>query len=250
MELNCAAIPEELIESELFGAERGSYTGAHKKRTGKFEQADGGTLFLDEVGDMSPRTQAKVLRALEESRITRVGGSESVEVDVRVLSATNQDLRGEGFRSDLLHRLEVIPLLMPPLRERPEDLPPLVAHFLGMLVREGQRRREFTGAAMAALQAHPFPGNVRELRNLVERLLILSVGDEITEADVRENLGGAGQARAGTPTGNGESSESGRLDDYLAEKKREFVNRRLAAFAGDRARAAESLGIPKADLPH
>ena len=127
VEVNCAAIPEELIESELFGAERGSYTGAHRQRVGKFEQASGGALFLDEVGDMSPRTQAKVLRALEESRITRVGGSRSVEVDVRVLSATNQDLRREGFRSDLLHRLEVIPIEMPPLRDRPEDIPPLVA---------------------------------------------------------------------------------------------------------------------------
>lgn len=252
VELNCAAIPEELIESELFGAERGSYTGAHKKRTGKFEQADGGTLFLDEVGDMSPRTQAKVLRALEESRITRVGGSEAVEVEVRVLSATNQDLRGEGFRSDLLHRLEVIPLLMPPLRERPEDIPPLVEHFLERLVRGGQRRREFTGAALAALQAHPFPGNVRELRNLVERLLILSVGDEITESDVRENLGGAGQVGAGAAAAKGEpgeAGESGRLDEYLAEKRREFVDRRLAAFAGDRKRAAESLGVSPDDLP-
>ena len=196
VELNCAAIPEELIESELFGAERGSYTGAHRKMVGKFEQAHRGTLFLDEVGDMSPRTQAKVLRALEESRVTRVGGAEAVEVDVRVLSATNQDLRGEGFRSDLLHRLEVIPLAMPPLRDRPEDLPLLVAHFLDSLSRQaGHRPRPFTDGALAALAAHPFPGNVRELRNLVERLLILSPGDEITEADVRDNLGGGGQGR-------------------------------------------------------
>jgi len=187
IEVNCAAIPEELIESELFGAERGSYTGAHRQMVGKFEQADGGTLFLDEVGDMSARTQAKVLRALEENRITRVGGSKSVEVDVRVLSATNQDLEKEGFRSDLLHRLNVIPIEMPPLRDRPGDVPLLVAHFVEQLEVGGQPRT-FTGDALEILARQPFPGNVRELRNLVERILILSPGEEIGEADVREHL--------------------------------------------------------------
>ncbi len=205
IEVNCAAIPEELIESELFGAERGSYTGAHRQRIGKFEQANGGTLFLDEVGDMSPRTQAKVLRALEEQRITRVGGSSPVAVDVRVLSATNQNLRRQGFRSDLLHRLEVIPLEMPPLRERREDIPALVGHFLETLEQnEHQRPRPFTAGALQTLAAHSFPGNVRELRNLVERLLILSPGDEIEEADVREQLRGGGPSR---PDGNGENND-------------------------------------------
>ncbi|MYK80572.1 MAG: sigma-54-dependent Fis family transcriptional regulator, partial [Acidobacteria bacterium] len=187
IEVNCAAIPEELIESELFGAERGSYTGAHRQMVGKFEQADGGTLFLDEVGDMSARTQAKVLRALEENRITRVGGSKSVEVDVRVLSATNQDLEQESFRSDLLHRLNVIPIEMPPLRDRPGDVPLLVAHFVEQLEVGGQPRT-FTGDALELLARQPFPGNVRELRNLVERILILSPGAEMGEADVREHL--------------------------------------------------------------
>ena len=240
IELNCAAIPEELIESELFGAERGSYTGAHRQMVGKFEQAHGGTLFLDEVGDMSPRTQAKVLRALEESRIVRVGGSRPVEVDVRILSATNQDLRGSGFRSDLLHRLEVIPIEMPPLRDHPEDIPLLVAHFLETLERkEGQRARPFTAGALEVLGGHPFPGNVRELRNLVERLLILSSGDEIGESDVREQLGGAPRPPA---------DSGGRLADYLARKEREFVRQRVAAFAGDREGAARSLGIGAGEL--
>lgn len=239
IEVNCAAIPEELIESELFGAERGSYTGAHRQRVGKFEQANGGTLFLDEVGDMSPRTQAKVLRALEESRITRVGGSRAVEVDVRVLSATNQDLRRRGFRNDLLHRLEVIPIGMPPLRDRPGDIPLLVAHFVKALERnEHQRARPFSAGALQVLAAHPFPGNVRELRNLVERLLILCPGDEIGEAEVREHLRG----------GSFPADDGGRLADYLAAREREFVARRLAAFEGDRERAAESLGIEPADL--
>ncbi len=223
VEVNCAAIPEELIESELFGAERGSYTGAHRQRIGKFEQANGGALFLDEVGDMSPRTQAKVLRALEESRITRVGGQKSVEVDVRVLSATNQDLRASGFRSDLLHRLEVIPVVMPPLRDRLSDIPELVRHFVADLEsRHRQQPRRFTDDALAALAAHRFPGNVRELRNLVERLLILSPGDEIGAADVAEHLSpatGAGRERS--------------LGGVLAS--------RLAACGGDRSAAAASL---------
>ena len=237
IEVNCAAIPEELIESELFGAERGSYTGAHRQMVGKFEQADGGTLFLDEIGDMSARTQAKVLRALEENRITRVGGSKSVDVDVRVLSATNQDLEKEGFRSDLLHRLNVIPIRMPPLRDRPEDIPLLVAHFLKQLEVGGQRPRPLTGDALGLLARQPFPGNVRELRNLVERLLILSPGDEIGEADVREHL-----------SGSSPSEESGGLAQHLATKERQFVEERLAACNGDRERAARSLGIEPEEL--
>ena len=237
IEVNCAAIPEELIESELFGAERGSYTGAHRQMVGKFEQADGGTLFLDEIGDMSARTQAKVLRALEENRITRVGGSKSVDVDVRVLSATNQDLEKEGFRSDLLHRLNVIPIRMPPLRDRPEDIPLLVAHFLKQLEVGGQRPRPLTGDALGLLARQPFPGNVRELRNLVERLLILSPGDEIGEADVREHL-----------SGSSPSEESGGLAQHLATKQRQFVEERLAACNGDRERAARSLGIEPEEL--
>lgn len=237
IEVNCAAIPEELIESELFGAERGSYTGAHRQMVGKFEQAHGGTLFLDEVGDMSARTQAKVLRALEESRITRVGGSKAVEVDVRVLSATNQDLEKEGFRSDLLHRLNVIPIDMPPLRDRPEDVPLLVAHFVDQLQADGQRPRTFSDEALGLLARQRFPGNVRELRNLVERLLILSPGDEIGGDDVREHL-----------TGNSRSEASGKLADYLAAKERQFIERRVSVCGGDRERAARSLGIEPGEL--
>ncbi len=237
VEVNCAAIPEELIESELFGAERGAYTGAHRQRIGKFEQANGGTLFLDEVGDMSARTQAKVLRALEESRISRVGGSRSIEVDVRVLSATNQDLRGGAFRNDLLHRLEVVPIRMPSLRERPEDIPLLVAHSAALLAPEGAEPRRFAPGAMKLLARHRFPGNVRELRNLVERLLILAPGEEVAEEDVREHLDMIPAS---------ESDE--RLDAWLARAERGFVERRLADCAGDRERAAASLGIPVAEL--
>ena len=236
IEVNCAAIPEELIESELFGAERGSYTGAHRQMVGKFEQADGGTLFLDEVGDMSARTQAKVLRALEENRITRVGGSKAVEVDVRVLSATNQDLGKKGFRSDLLHRLNVVPIEMPPLRDRPGDIPLLVDHFVERL-EVGGPPRTFTAGALELLARQPFPGNVRELRNLVERILILSPAEEIGESDVREHLSGT------SPSG-----EAGRLADYLAAKERRFAERRLAACDGDRDRAARSLGIEPGEL--
>ncbi len=238
VEVNCAAIPEELIESELFGAERGSYTGAHRQMIGKFEQAHGGTLFLDEVGDMSARTQAKVLRALEESRITRVGGSKPLAVDVLVLSATNQDLRGTGFRDDLLHRLEVIPIEMPPLREHPEDVPLLVAHFAAALEKdEHQRARPFTEAALDLLRVQPWPGNVRELRNLVERLLILGRGEAVDESDVREHLR--------VPAVSEADQE---LSVFLAAREREFVGQRLARFAGDRTRAARSLGIRTADI--
>lgn len=188
VEVNCAAIPSELIESELFGHVKGSFTGAIKDKAGKFEQADGGTLFLDEVGDMSLSAQAKVLRALQENEVTRVGGDKAIKVNVRVLAATNKDLKKEieagNFREDLFHRLSVIPIHVPALRDRKEDIPLLVEHFCALICSEQCiAPKTFDQSAMEALQNSDWTGNIRELRNVVERLIILS-GSTITASDV------------------------------------------------------------------
>ena len=188
VEVNCAAIPSELIESELFGHTKGSFTSAIKDRAGKFEQADGGTLFLDEIGDMSLSAQAKVLRALQENEITRVGSDKPIKVNVRVLAATNKDLKREiaegHFREDLFHRLNVIPIHVPSLDDRKEEIPLLVNHFAELICKEqGWRVKEFNSSAVAALQEKTWPGNIRELRNVVERLIILG-GEVITAEDV------------------------------------------------------------------
>ena len=188
VEVNCAAIPSELIESELFGHTKGSFTSAIKDRAGKFEQADGGTLFLDEIGDMSLSAQAKVLRALQENEITRVGSDKPIKVNVRVLAATNKDLKREiaegRFREDLFHRLNVIPIHVPALDDRKEDIPLLVEHFAELICKEqGWKVKGFDQSAMAALQERCWPGNIRELRNVVERLIILG-GEVISAEDV------------------------------------------------------------------
>lgn len=188
VEVNCAAIPAELIESELFGHEKGSFTSAHKQRIGKFEQAHGGTLFLDEIGDMSLSAQAKVLRALQEGRITRVGGDKDIKVDVRVIAATNKDLRKEiaakRFREDLYHRLAVIIIQVPSLNERKDDIPLLVDHFIKSVCAEyGRQKKEIEPAAIASLQEVDWTGNIRELRNVIERLIILSE-QTITKSDI------------------------------------------------------------------
>jgi two-component system nitrogen regulation response regulator NtrX len=195
IELNCAAIPSELIESELFGHMKGSFTGAHEDRAGKFELADGGTLFLDEIGDMSLAAQAKVLRALQEGIVTRVGGAKPIQVDVRVLAATNKDVEDEiaagRFREDLYYRLNVIPLIVPSLRERREDISMLVRHFVEANARQSNMRpKQFTDEALERLQRMDWPGNVRELRNTVERLLILASGASVTGEDVDLLVGG------------------------------------------------------------
>ena len=188
VEVNCAAIPSELIESELFGHTKGSFTSAIKDRAGKFEQADGGTLFLDEIGDMSLSAQAKVLRALQENEITRVGSDKPIKVNVRVLAATNKNLKQEiaegRFREDLFHRLNVIPIHVPALDDRKEDIPLLVNHFAEQICQEqGWKIKSFDEGAVSALQQRPWPGNIRELRNVVERLIILG-GEVITAVDV------------------------------------------------------------------
>ena len=190
IEVNCAAIPSELIESELFGHEKGSFTSAIAQRKGKFELADGGTLFLDEIGDMSASAQAKVLRALQENRITRVGGDKDIKVNVRVVAATNKDLRKEieagNFREDLYHRLSVIPIHVPALKDRLEDIPLLAEHFIQLVCNEqGIAPKKIGDKAVKELQKLPWTGNVRELRNVIERLVILS-DKEITDGDVKK----------------------------------------------------------------
>ena len=250
VEVNCAAIPSELIESELFGHEKGSFTGATKQRIGKFEQADGGTLFLDEIGDMSLNAQAKVLRALQESTISRVGGDRAIEVDVRVVAATNKDLLAEvqenRFREDLYHRLSVILVHVPPLRERKSDIT-LIARFILEHVsrRNGLPAKAFTGEALDRLQRYDWRGNVRELNNVVERLLILSEGDRITEADVERYV---------RPGGAAQDPLVGLLDQYdqfadfrdMAEKL--FIERKLDEFDWNVSRTAEAIGIQRSHL--
>jgi two-component system nitrogen regulation response regulator NtrX len=189
IEVNCAAIPQELIESELFGHEKGSFTGAFESKKGKFELADGGTLFLDEVGDMSPSAQAKVLRVIETQEFQRVGGSKNIKVDVRIISATNKDLREEvkkgTFREDLLYRLNVIPIVVPPLRERKEDIPTLVEYFLESFALEyGKKPKKIVSEASKMLGDYDWPGNIRELRNMIERLVIMTPSDTITSKDL------------------------------------------------------------------
>ena len=195
IEVNCAAIPSELIESELFGHEKGAFTSAVKQRKGKFEQAQGGTLFLDEIGDMSASAQAKVLRALQENRISRVGGEKEIEVDVRVVAATNKDLRAEiaegNFREDLYHRLAVIPVHVPALNDRRDDVPLLVAHFLKIICEQhGKVLLDVTDEAMALLQSANWTGNIRELRNVVERLVILTPKGGAIDSALVQRFGG------------------------------------------------------------
>ena len=249
IEVNCAAIPSELIESELFGHLRGSFTGAFADRAGKFEQANGGTLFLDEIGDMSRDAQAKVLRVLEQGVLTRIGGSEAVEVDVRVLSATNKNLEQEiedgRFREDLFYRLNVVPISVPPLRERQEDIPMLVTHFSeGMAAREGSAARVFSDAAMERLKTLTWPGNVRELRNTVERLLILSDGSEITSDDV--DLLTSSRARSVDP-----GRELLALDNFSAfkeEAERAYIVGKLRANDWNVAETARRIEMPRSNL--
>ena len=243
VEVNCAAIPEELIESELFGHVRGAFTGA-TGRVGKFEQADGATLFLDEVGDMSLRTQAKVLRVLEEQRFEPVGSSAPVSVDVRVIAATNKRLEEEiergAFRPDLLYRLNVIPFQIPPLRERLEDLPALVEHFNSRFSQAYRREPKlFTDEAGEALRAYAWPGNVRELKNTVERVVIMYGKTEITAADLPTLKGEAPPASSYNFNSYREASQA---------YEREYITRKLAECEGNITRAVEAMGIDRSHL--
>jgi len=240
--VNCAAIPEELIESELFGHEKGAFTGATGKKTGKFQQAHGSTLFLDEVGDMSLRTQAKVLRVLEDGLVAPVGGTSSNKVDVRILAATNKDLQEQiqagWFREDLLYRLNVIPLHIPPLRERKADIPLLVEHFLTMTADKlGRRPKSMNAGAAELLAAYDYPGNVRELRNVVERLVIMSDGKVITPADVRRWLPQVGA-----------DSDTRSLKEAADDFEREYIRKTMDDCGGNVTRAAEQLGLERSHL--
>ena len=253
--VNCAAIPEELIESELFGHEKGAYTGATAQRRGKFEQADGGTIFLDEVGDMSQKTQAKVLRVLQEQTFERVGGSETLTVDVRVIAASNKDLetamQAGAFREDLFYRLNVVPFEIPPLRERREDIPVLARHFLaGYCAEYGKREKTLTPAALDRLLQYPWPGNVRELKNLMERMVIMVPADRILPEDLASSL--APRAARGSGEGAGELAppglEAGTLKEGRARFERAFLLRHLEANGWNITRTAEQLGIERSNL--
>jgi transcriptional regulator with GAF, ATPase, and Fis domain len=241
--VNCAAFPETLLESELFGYERGAFTGAERRREGRFEVADRGTLFLDEVGEMSPAAQVKLLRVLQERQFTRLGGNRPVNVDVRVVAATNKDLeagvRAGTFREDLYYRLNVIRLEVPPLRERREEIPSLVEHFLREnLRRHGRGPDGFTAAAMDVLYRHPWPGNVRELKNVVERCAVLSetpqVGPEQLQLDAGRGEGGTGFAPRAAPRDD-LSERQRRLLDHLALHGR-CTNREYQELSGTSAR--------------
>ena len=249
VQVNCAAIPDDLIESELFGHEKGSFTGATEKQIGKFEQADRGTIFLDEVGDMSLRTQAKVLRVLQEGEVERLGSARLRKVDVRVLAATNKDLEraiadGE-FREDLFFRLSVIPMQVPPLRERREDIPRLVEHFATLFARENNfKPKRFAGGAVAALEQQHWRGNIRELRNSVERLLVMVPGEEIDAPDVRAVL------RVGERPGGGRTAgEGGRtLREFKEIGERAFLVRKLREFGWNISKTAEAIDTPRSNL--
>ena len=251
VEVNCAAIPEELIESELFGHARGAFTGALTSKKGKFELADGGTLFLDEVGDMSLKTQAKVLRVLQEQRLEPVGGTASVTVDVRVIAATNKNLEEEirkgTFREDLFFRLAVIPFHVPPLRERREDVPVLARHFMSEVAAEyGKRPRELSPEALLLLGAHSWPGNVRELRNIVERLVIMTPGERIEPRHLPAPLlvpGPAADGAAPAPPADFPSLAAARED---FEKR--FIWRKYQEWGGNMSRTAEALQVERSNL--
>jgi two-component system nitrogen regulation response regulator NtrX len=250
IEVNCAAIPEELIESELFGHVKGSFTGALDDKVGKFEQAHEGTLFLDEVGDMSLRTQSKVLRVIEEQRFTRIGSGANLTVDVRAIAATNKNLEEEiqkgNFREDLFYRLNVIPFYVPPLREHPEDIPALTNHFLGEFARAyGRRPKHLSGPALEVLLRYRWPGNVRELKNLVERLVIMVTGERIERRHLPPTLH-HDHARSLPP--RAASSGFSSLHEARAAYEREYILRKLEENQGNVSRTAEVLGLERSHL--
>jgi two-component system nitrogen regulation response regulator NtrX len=249
IEINCAAIPAELIESELFGHVKGSFTGAFADRTGKFELAHGGTLFLDEIGDMSPAAQAKVLRVLQEGLVTRVGGERPARVDVRVVAATNKELEREieagRFREDLYFRLNVVPIVVPPLRERREDIPMLVQHFVDRALDEQRlSRRHFAPAALDALTRMEWPGNVRELRNTVERLLILARGPEITAADI-ERLAGAPPTQGAIPA---DLLAATTFAVFKESAERAYILAKLREYDWNISETARAIEMPRSNL--
>ncbi len=252
IQVNCAAIPEELIESELFGHEKGSFTGATEKQIGKFEQADRGTIFLDEVGDMSQKTQAKVLRVLQEGEVERLGSSRTIKVDVRIIAATNKDLEAEiekgTFREDLFFRLSVIPIRVPPLRDRRDDIPPLVRHFADIFSREHSRRpQRFTAAALEHMKKARWKGNVRELRNTVERLIIMTPGETIDVDDLQDIV--RIESRTSAPdNGGGDRERPGTLREFKEVAERAFLVDKLREHNWNISKTAEVIGTPRSNL--
>ena len=249
VDVNCAAIPESLIESELFGYEKGAFTGAMSQKKGKFELASGGTLLLDEIGDMSLPTQAKVLRVLQEKRLQRVGGNRDIQFDVRVIAASNKDLpdliRKREFRDDLFYRLNVIPITVPPLRERYEDIPLLIAHFIeDLTAHEGLKPKGFTEEAIALLCRYSWPGNVRELRNLVERLLIMIPDPVIDGAAIRSMLGSGADVQNGSAATHGSVSLKEARDAF----EREYIQETVRNCGGNMTRASEILKVDRTSL--
>ncbi|MGE3277223.1 MAG: sigma-54-dependent transcriptional regulator [Vicinamibacterales bacterium] len=251
VQVNCAAIPDELIESELFGHEKGSFTGAVERQIGKFEQADKGTIFLDEIGDMSLKTQAKVLRVLQEQELERLGSNRIIKVDVRVIAATNKNLEEEinrgTFREDLFYRLNVVPVHVPPLRERRGDIPLLVRHFADHFARENNfRRKTFTQAAMDRLAGHHWRGNIRELRNFVERLIIMSGGDVVDAKDLPDFGGSRVDPVAGAPD-NGWMG-AGTLQEFKATSERAYLVAKLRDHGWNISKTAEVIDTPRSNL--
>jgi two-component system, NtrC family, nitrogen regulation response regulator NtrX len=267
VQVNCAAIPEELIESELFGHEKGSFTGATEKQIGKFEQADRGTIFLDEVGDMSAKTQAKVLRVLQEGEVERLGSARTIKVDVRVIAATNKNLEEEiekgQFREDLYFRLAVIPIHVPALRDRPEDVPLLVRHYVEYFCRESNARpHRITTSAMEALQRARWRGNIRELRNAVERLIIMTPGETIDVADVALAVRPSGSERPRVPgptmahetgdaapkPGENHAAKAGTLREFKDTTERAYLVTKLRENGWNISRTAEVIDTPRSNL--
>ncbi len=243
VEVNCAAIPQELIESELFGHEKGSFTGASERKRGKFDQANQGTLFLDEIGDMSMPTQAKILRILQEQRFERVGGSQTIQVDVRVFTATNKNLEEEiekgNFRQDLYYRLNVIPIQVPPLRERKEDIPALTNHFLKNLLPKGGKT--ISDSALQRLMEHDWPGNVRELKNTIERLVIMTPGDTISSDSLNWLV-----SRPGSELESGLLMDQPK--DARAEFEKIFIQRKLTLCSNNISKTADLIGVERSNL--
>jgi len=249
IEVNCAAIPDELIESELFGHEKGAFTGADQPRRGRFDLANHGTLFLDEIGDMSLKTQSKILRILQEQKLQRVGGTKTIHVDVRVIAATNKNLEKEiakgNFREDLYYRLNVIPIHVPPLKERKEDIPLLVQDFLEEFSRENNTEpKTISQKALEALTAHDWPGNVRELKNYVERLVIMTPGQVIESAD----LGAAPAVHSAHKTTLHDILNAPTLKEAKARAEKEFIQAKLAENKGNVTQTAEAIGLDRTSL--
>ncbi len=253
VEINCAAIPEELIESELFGHERGAFTGAVAQKKGRFDMADGGTIFLDEIGDMSLKTQAKVLRILQERKFERVGGTRTVEVDVRVIAATNkhldEEIKAGQFREDLFYRLNVVPFKVPPLRERKGDIPLLLDHFLNQFCqREGRDQKTVAPEAVAMMQNYDWPGNVRELKNIVERLVIMSQAKTITASHLPDYISDVAVASQ-TDTGKlAVGMERGTLREAREEFEKEFIIQKLEENNWNVTKTAEAIELERSNL--